>query len=114
MRKLLVVVAVAMTLTLAVAATAQARSTVTRATLQSGIVDREGSFFPATCDEQQVINANHQKETFRCTFPDGPPGPIVCDTAVGCSWFSDFDGTPATSTHWVITPSGILRGWASY
>jgi hypothetical protein len=29
-------------------------------------------------------------------------------------WFSDFDSAEATSTHFVITPSGDLDGWAKY
>ena len=114
MRKWLVIVAATATLTLLISPTVQAHSTVTRATLPSFYVDLEGNFFPAICDEHQVINGNHRKETFRCTFPDEVPDRVICDTAVGCQWSSDFDGAPATSAHWVITPSGLMRGWASY
>ena len=32
----------------------------------------------------------------------------------GCGWFSDFDGALASSTHFVITPSGRMVGWATY
>jgi hypothetical protein len=37
---------------------------VTRATLASGFVDENGIFYPATCDEIQVINGNQRKESF--------------------------------------------------
>jgi hypothetical protein len=114
MRKWLVILAAAMTLTLTIAATVQARATVTHATLPSFYVDRQGNFFLATCEEHQVVNANHRKETFRCSFPEDIPDPVICDTAVGCSWSSDFDGAPAKSAHWVITPSGHMHGWANY
>lgn len=116
MRKLLVVLAVSMTLALCLSTTVQAgsRATVTRATLASFFVDESGAFFPATCDEHQVINGNQRKETFRCAFDGDAPAPFVCDTAVGCGWSSDFDGAESISTHFVITPSGIMRGWARY
>jgi hypothetical protein len=29
---------------------------------------RDGVFYPATCDETQVINRNQRKETFNRTF----------------------------------------------
>jgi hypothetical protein len=89
-------------------------ATVTRATLQSFFVDENGIFYPATCDETQVINRNQRKETFHCTFDAAVPAPLVCDTSIGCTWFSDFDGAEATSTHFVITRSGLMVGWALY
>jgi hypothetical protein len=115
MRKLLVVLAVSMTLALCLSTTVQARSraTVTRATLASFFFDG-ANLFLAACDEHQVINGNQRKETFRCTFDGDAPAPFVCDTAVGCGWSSDFDGAESISTHFVITPSGIMRGWARY
>ena len=88
-------------------------ATVTQATLPSGYVDSTG-FYPATCDETQVVNNNQRKETFNCTFDAAVPAPIVCDTSSGCFWFSDFDGAQATRTHFVITPSGRMVGWATY
>jgi hypothetical protein len=90
------------------------RATVTRATLASGFTDENNVFYPATCDETQVINKNQRKETFHCTFDAAIPAPIVCDTSIGCTWFSDFDGALATNTHFVITPSGKMVGWANY
>jgi len=89
-------------------------ATVTHATVQSFFVDENGIFYPATCDETQVINGNQRKETFHCTFDAAAPAPFVCDTSMGCVWFSDFDGAEATSTHFVITPSGLMVGWAPY
>lgn len=89
-------------------------ATVTRATLASGYVDENNVFYPATCDETQVINQNQRKETFHCTFDAAVPAPIVCDTSIGCEWVSDFDGALATNTHFVITPSGKMVGWATY
>jgi hypothetical protein len=53
-------------------------------------------------------------ETFQCTFDAAAPAPVVCDTSNGCLWFSDFDGAEATSTHFVITSSGRVLGWAIY
>jgi hypothetical protein len=88
-------------------------ATVTKATLASGYSDSTG-IYPATCDETQVVNANQRKETFTCTFDAAAPAPIVCDTSIGCFWFSDFDGAEASSTHFVITPSGRMVGWATY
>jgi hypothetical protein len=87
---------------------------VTRATLASFFVDENGVFYPATCDEVQVINRNQRKETFHCTFDAAVPPPLVCDTSIGCVWFSDFDGAESTSTHFVITRSGLMVGWALY
>lgn len=86
-------------------------ATVTRATLPSFW---SSEVFAATCDEIQVINNNHRKETFHCTFDAAVPPPVVCDSSVGCFWFSDFDGAAATSMHAVVTPSGLLVGWAEY
>jgi hypothetical protein len=86
-------------------------ATVTRATLASSFVDLEGNFFPATCDETQVIRGDLRREMFHCTFDDAVPAPYVCDET--CSWSSDFDGAPATGTHFVVTASG-MRGWAVY
>ena len=91
---------------------AASSATVTRATLPSFFVDREGTFFPATCDITQVINDNQRIETFRCTFDDAVPAAIRCD--VGCTWSSDFDGAPAVKTYFHITPSGLMLGWAMY
>ena len=115
MRQWLIVLAAAMTLALCLSTTVQAgsRATVTRATLPSFFFDG-ADLFLATCHEQQVINGNHRKETFRCTFDGDAPAPFVCDTAIGCGWSSDFDGAESISTHFVITPSGHMRGWASY
>ena len=87
-------------------------ATVTRATLPSFFLDAEGTFFPATCDVTQVINDNQRIETFQCTFDDAVPAPYRCDTT--CTWSSDFDGAPAVKTNFVITPSGLMRGWAIY
>jgi hypothetical protein len=86
-------------------------ATVTRATLPSFYVDEEGTFFPATCNVTQVINVKGRMETFRCTFDAVAPAPFVCDT---CSWSSDFDGAPAISNHFLVTPSGLMLGWAKY
>ena len=88
-------------------------ATVTKATLPSGYSDSTG-FYPATCDETQVVNKNQRKETFSCTFDVAAPAPRVCDTSSGCGWFSDFDGALASSTHFVLTPSGRMVGWATY
>jgi hypothetical protein len=104
---------------LALSATVQAKTTadgatVTRATLASGFIDANNKLFPATCDETQVITQNQRREMFNCTFDAEIPPPIVCDTATGCFWFSDFDGKKATSTHFVITQSGQMVGWATY
>jgi hypothetical protein len=110
------VLAAGLTLSLALTGVVQAANgaTVTRATLPSFFVDLEGTFFPATCEVTQVINLNHRKESFQCSFDGDAPAPFVCDTATGCGWSSDFDGAQAVSTHFVITPSGLMRGWASY
>ena len=89
-------------------------ATVTKATLPSSFVDENGVFYPATRRVTQVINKNQRKETFNCTFDAAVPAPVVCDTSTPCSWFSDFDGTEAISTHFVITPSGLMVGWATY
>ena len=64
------VLALVVTAVLTLTATAQARATVTRATLQSFIVDEEGTFYPMTCRETQVINKEGRKETFHCTFDE--------------------------------------------
>jgi len=88
-------------------------ATVTKATLPSGYSDSTGSY-PATCDETLVVNGNQRKEAFDCTFDAAAPAPIVCDSSSGCFWFSDFDGAPASSTHFVITASGRMVGWATY
>ena len=116
MRKWLIVLAAAMTLSLALTGVVHGanRATVTKATLPSSFVDLEGNFFPATCRATQVINRNHRKESFQCSFDGDVPTRYLCDTSVGCQWFSDFDGMPAISTHFVITPSGHMRGWALY
>jgi hypothetical protein len=110
---LILAAATALALTLSTPVQASNRATVTRATLASFFCDF-ATCYPATCNEQQVVNGNHRKEAFRCTFDGDAPAPLVCDTAVGCSWFSDFDGAEAISTHFVITPSGHMRGWAAY
>ena len=89
-------------------------ATVTRATLASGFSDENNVFYPATCDVTQVINGDQRKETFNCTFDAAVPAPIVCDTSIGCFWFSDFDGAEATNTHFVVTRSGRMVGWATY
>lgn len=118
MKKSLLVLVIVATCALGLSAGVQTASgngaTVTRATLQSGFVDENGIFYPATCDETQVINQNQRKETFQCTFDAAVPAPFVCDTSIGCIWFSDFDGAEATSTHFVITRSGLMVGWALY
>jgi hypothetical protein len=115
-RKCFVVLAAVLTLSLALSGVAQAANgaTVTKATLPSFFIDEGGNFFPATCHVTQVINGNHRKESFQCSFDGDAPAPLVCDTDIGCGWFSDFDGAEAVSTHFVITPSGRMRGWASY
>jgi hypothetical protein len=89
-------------------------ASTTRATLPSGYVDENNVAYPATCDYTQVINDNHRTETFRCTFDGAVPAPVVCDTSIGCLWFSDFDGAQATDTHFVINPGGFMVGWAQY
>ena len=91
---------------------AAASATVTRATLASFFLDRELTFFPATCDVTQVVNDNHRIETFRCTFDDAVPQAYRCDDS--CTWSSDFDGAPAVKTYFHITPSGLMLGWAVY
>lgn len=115
-RKWSMVLGAALSLSLALSGIAQAAdgATVTKVTLPSFFFDEAGDFFPATCDVTQVINQNHRKESFQCSFEGDAPAPLVCDTALGCNWFSDFDGAKAVSTHFVITPSGRMRGWASY
>jgi hypothetical protein len=117
MKTSIILIAVA-TLLLGLSAGVQAAAadpaTVTKAALPSSISDGV-TVYPVTCDETQVTNGNQRKETFECTFDAGaPPGTIVCDTSFGCLWFSDFDGALATSTHFVITASGRLEGWALY
>ena len=115
------IVAAVVTLALGLSAAVQAANiptngnaaTVTKATLPSGYSDSTG-FYPATCDETQVVNDNQRKETFNCTFDAAAPAPMVCDTSANCFWFSDFDGAEATSTHFVLTPSGRMVGWALY
>jgi len=107
--------AVALLLGLAVVAptgAAASSATVTRATLPSFFVDLEGTFFPATCDVTQVITDAQRMETFTCTFDDAVPAPYVCDKS--CTWGSDFDGAPAVRTHFLITQTGVMRGWAQY
>lgn len=89
-------------------------ATVTQVTLPSFFVDENNVLYPATCSVTQVINGNQRKETFQCTFDAAVPAPVVCDTSSGCLWFSDFDGAEAISTHFVITPSGRMVGWATY
>ncbi len=89
-------------------------ATVTRLTVPSSFVGEHNVFYPATCRLTQVINRNQRKETFQCTFDAAVPMPIVCDTSIGCAWFSDIDGAQATSTHFVITPSGRMVGWATF
>jgi hypothetical protein len=117
-RKWLFVFVAVLTLLMALTAGVQAKSesaaTVTKVTVPSFFVDREGTFFAATCHYTQVINRNHRKETFQCSFDASHPAPAVCDTSTGCAWSSDIDGMPAISTHFVITPSGQMRGWALY
>ena len=98
---------------LSASARADSGTTVTHAVLQSGIFDDEGTFFPATCREVQVVTTHQRKETFHCRLTAGVPsrtGP----SGPGDVWFSDFDGTPATRAHWVVTPSGNMEGWAVY
>ena len=117
-RWLFILTAVAAT-ALGLSVVAQAKNaangaTVTRATLASGYVDQNNVFYPATCDETQVVNNNQRKETFHCTFDAAAPAPVVCDTSSGCVWFSDFDGAEAINTHFVISPSGRMIGWATY
>jgi hypothetical protein len=119
MRKSLIVLVLVTTCAFGLSAGVQTASgdngaIVTRATLPSGFVDENGIFYPATCDEIQVINRNRRKESFHCTFDAAVPAPLVCDTSIGCIWFSDFDGEEATSTHFVITRSGLMVGWALY
>ena len=115
MKNVLVIIGAVITVALALPAAVGAEdgATVTRATLPSSIFDGT-TLFPMTCDETQVITANQRKETFQCTFDEAAPAPFVCDTSNGCLWFSDFDGAEATSTHFVITPSGRVEGWAIY
>jgi hypothetical protein len=114
-RKWLLILAAATALALTLSTTVQAsnRATVTRATLPSFFCDQTACY-PATCHEHQVVNGNHRKESFRCTFDGDAPARIICDTAIGCQWFSDFDGAVANRTHFVITPSGRMLGWAAY
>ena len=63
---ILAVVAVALGLSASVEAantpTSGGGATVTKATLPSGYSDSTG-FYPATCDETQVVNENQRKET---------------------------------------------------
>lgn len=121
MRKFSIVFVAVMALALSLSAAVQAANkptatsgaTVAKATLASGFFDGT-TFFPATCDETQVINENQRKETFNCTFDAAVPAQFLCDTSIGCLWFSDFDGAEATSTHFVITASGLMVGWATY
>jgi len=103
------------TMALGLSAIVQAanEATVTKATLASGFCDTTGCY-AATCNKTQVVNENQRKETFDCTFDAARPAPFVCDTSVGCGWFSDFDGAEASNTHFVITPFGPMVGWATY
>jgi hypothetical protein len=87
---------------------------VTRATLASGFVDPNNIFYPATCNETQVIADGQRTESFNCTFDAAVPAPFQCATASVCGWFSDFDGALAVRTEFVITPSGRMVGSASY
>jgi hypothetical protein len=50
------------------------------------------------------------KSRSHCTFDEAVPPPLVCDTSIGCVWFSDFDGAESTSTHFLITRSGLMVG----
>jgi hypothetical protein len=115
MRKIAIVLAAGATLALMLAAGVKANdgATVTRRTLPSGILNGT-TFYPATCDETQVINANQRIETFQCSFDAGAPAPVVCSPSKDCFWNSDFDGAPATDFRFIITPSGELVGWAKY
>ncbi len=92
MRESWIILAV-VTMALGLSAIVQAANgaTVTKATLASGFCDTTGCY-AATCNETQVVNENQRKETFDCTFDAARPAPFVCDTSVGCGWFSDFDG----------------------
>jgi hypothetical protein len=103
----------ALALTAGVAAASDG-ATVTKATIPSFYVDENNVLYPATCDYTQVISKNQRTETFRCTFDGAVPAPVVCDTSIGCLWFSDFDGAEATDTHFVVNPGGIMVGWAKY
>lgn len=94
------------------AAAAASSATITRATLPSFFVDLEGTFFPATCEVTQVVTDSQRIETFTCTFDDAVPAPYVCDSS--CTWGSDFDGAPAIRTHFLITRTGVMHGWALY
>jgi hypothetical protein len=90
-------------------------TTVTRVTLPSFYYDGDADILYAmTCNETQVINGNHRRETFACTF-DGaaPPYHLIVTPKTGF-WFSDFDGAEATDFQFVITRSGHLNGWAEY
>jgi hypothetical protein len=108
---LILAAATALALTLSTGVQASNRATVTRATLPSFHCDV--TCYPATCHEVQVVNGNHRKETFHCTFDGDAPAPLICTTD-NCQWYSDFDGAPATRYHYVIRPSGRMLGWASY
>jgi hypothetical protein len=116
-----IVVAVVVTALLSLTAEAQAangptsgnEANVTKATLASFFFSGT-TLYPATCQETQVINSNQRKETFECSFDAAVPERTVCDTSTGCVWFSDFDGAEATSTHFVVTASGRMVGWATF
>ena len=98
---------------LGASARADSGTTVTHAVLQSGLVDEQGNFLPATCREVQVVTAHQRKETFHCRLTAGVPsrtGP----SGPGDVWFSDFDGAQATRSHYVVTPSGNIEGSAVY
>jgi hypothetical protein len=119
MKRLLgVFIATAAALTLMLGVAAQAASAdpaqVTKATLPSGFIDANGIFYPATCDETQVIADGQRKESFTCTFDAAVPPPFQCATASVCGWASDFDGALAVRAEVVITPSGLMVGSASY
>lgn len=94
-------------------ATASNGATVTKATFDSYYIDENGVFYPAVCDETQVINKSKRKETFYCTFTDAKPAPVIVTEENGF-WFSDFDGAQAVDFQFVITPSGNMNGWAVY
>ena len=112
--RLLIVLGAVATCALVLGVGVGSGASTTKVTLASFYVDENGVVYPATCQETQVINDNQRKETFQCTFDAAAPAPFVCDTSIGCVWFSDFDGAEATSAHWVITPSGQMFGWALY
>jgi hypothetical protein len=58
-------------------------ATVTKVTVPSFFVDLEANFFLATCDVTLVVNRNHRKELFQCSFDDAVPTTCAAGPCTG-------------------------------